>query len=200
MIEAGAKTGFIDLQGLDVPETQLPPLPDADAVYDQSLVFDAAQAKPMVSTPHSPAQSDAIEKVAGKAVQYAFIGSCVNGRLEDLQIAAAILKDARIHSETRLIVGPASRKVYLDACRDGTMQTLVKAGATIIPPGCGPCVGTHNGVPGTNEVVISSGNRNFKGRMGNPGASIYLASPATVAASARNGCISDPTPYIQEMP
>lgn len=198
MIEAGAKTGFIDPQGLDLPDAQLLPVPDPDACYHQSYALDASQAKPMVSLPHSPAQAESVGKVAGLAVQYAFIGTCVNGRLEDLQTAASILKNARVHSETRLIVGPASRKVYADACRDGTMQTLVKAGATIIPPGCGPCVGTHNGVPGTDEVVISSGNRNFKGRMGNPGASIYLASPATVAASAVNGCISDPTPYITD--
>ena len=196
MIEAGAKTGFIDLKGLDLPDSQLPPIPDTDAIYHQSWTLDATQSTPMVSSPHSPARADTVDAMAGKAVQVAFIGTCVNGRLEDLQIAAAILKNAQVHPETRLVVGPASRKVYLDACQDGTLQTLVQAGATIIPPGCGPCVGTHNGVPGTDEVVISSGNRNFKGRMGNPGASIYLASPATVAASARNGCISDPTAYI----
>ena len=150
----------------------------------------------MVSKPHSPDQGVAVEQVAGRTVHYAFIGTCVNGRLEDLQSAAHILRDARVHPQTRLIIGPASQKVYIDAVKDGTVETLVKAGAVFIPPGCGPCVGTHNGVPGDAEVVISAANRNFVGRMGNPRASVYLASSATVAASARAGEITDPRQYL----
>jgi 3-isopropylmalate/(R)-2-methylmalate dehydratase large subunit len=116
--------------------------------------------------------------------------------LEDLQIAARILKDVKVHPETRLAIGPASRQVFLDAVRDGTAAILTEAGATFIPPGCGPCVGTHSGVPGNGETVISTGNRNFKGRMGNPNAMVYLASPATVAASARDGQITNPHKYL----
>ena len=129
-------------------------------------------------------------------IDYAFIGTCVNGRLEDLQMAARLLKDAKVHPQTRLVIGPASRQVLLDGVKDGTVEILTKAGATFIPPGCGPCVGTHNGVPGNDEVVISAANRNFKGRMGNPHAKIYLASPLTVAASAREGKIANPLKYL----
>ena len=138
-----------------------------------------------------------VMELEGQKVHYAFIGTCVNGRLEDLRMAARILKGARIHPDTRLIIGPASRQVFLDGVKDGTVEILTAAGATFIPPGCGPCVGTHSGVPGNNEVVISAGNRNFKGRMGNPNARIYLASPATVAASAREGKITNPLKYFQ---
>jgi 3-isopropylmalate/(R)-2-methylmalate dehydratase large subunit len=106
------------------------------------------------------------------------------------------LKQAKVHSDARLVIGPASRQVFLDAVQDGTVAILTRAGATFIPPGCGPCVGTHNGIPGDGEVVISSGNRNFVGRMGNPAASVYLASAATVAASARAGKIADPRRYL----
>ena len=129
-------------------------------------------------------------------IHYAFIGTCVNGRLPDLRIAARILKGASIHPDVRLVIGPASKQIFMEATKDGTVETLTAAGATFIPPGCGPCVGTHLGVPGDHEVVISTANRNFKGRMGNPKAKIYLASPATVAASAREGNITDPRPYL----
>lgn len=123
----------------------------------------------------------------------AFIGSCTNGRLDDLHVAAEILKGRRIHPDVRLIIAPASQKVFLDALRDGTVETLTAAGASFISSGCGPCVGTHQGVPGNGENVISATNRNFQGRMGNRHSNVYLASPATVAASALNGKITDPT-------
>ena len=196
VIEAGAKTGFVHPDGLELAQSSPLARPDFDAAYELTITLDAGRISPMVSKPHSPDQGVAVEQVAGQTVQYAFIGTCVNGRLEDLQSAAHILKDARVHPETRLIIGPASQKVYLDAVKDGTVETLVKAGAVFIPPGCGPCVGTHNGVPGDAEVVISAANRNFVGRMGNPRASVYLASSATVAASARAGEITDPRQYL----
>ena len=191
-IEAGAKTGFIDLEGLQLPYEFEPVFADSDADYESVMKISANDVTPMLSRPHMPDRVVAVEKLAGKPVDYAFIGTCVNGRLEDLHIAAEILKGAQVASGTRLIIGPASRKVFRNAVTDGTVEILSAAGATFIPPGCGPCVGTHNGVPGNGETVISAGNRNFKGRMGNPRADIYLASPATVAASAREGKITNP--------
>jgi 3-isopropylmalate/(R)-2-methylmalate dehydratase large subunit len=196
MIEAGAKTGFVLPDGLELPYSFSPVYPDPDAAYQQTITIDASQMQPMISQPHSPGSVIPVDQIAGKKVDYAFIGTCVNGRLEDLQIAAGILKGVKVHPETRLAIGPASRQVFLDAVRDGTAAALTEAGATFIPPGCGPCVGTHSGVPGNGETVISAGNRNFKGRMGNPNALIYLASPATVAASARDGQITNPNKYL----
>ena len=196
MIEAGAKTGFVHPGGLKLDYDFTPVLPDPDAAYRRTIKIDAAALAPMVSRPHSPDHVVPVGEVEGRPVQYAFIGTCVNGRLEDLQVAARILKGTQIHRETRLIIGPASRQVFLDAVKDGTVDILTAAGATFISPGCGPCVGTHSGVPGDKEVVVSAGNRNFKGRMGNPNANIYLASPATVAASAREGRIANPLKYL----
>ena len=126
------------------------------------------------------------------SIQEAVIGTCTNGRLEDLEVAARILAGRRVSPEVRLIVAPASRQVLMDAMERGVAQRQREAGAALVTPGCGPCVGTHNGVPSDGERVISTANRNFKGRMGNANAFIYLASPATVAASAVAGKITDP--------
>ena len=133
-----------------------------------------------------------MSKYIGTKINYAFIGTCTNGRLDDLHAAAKVLKGKHIAVGVRMVIAPASRKVLLDGLSDGTIQTLVEAGVTIINSGCGPCVGSHEGVPGDGEVVISTANRNFKGRMGNPNAEIYLGSPATVAASALQGFIVVP--------
>lgn len=194
--EAGAKTAFIATEGLSLPFDCPQILPDPDAVYQQQITLNASNVPPMISLPHSPANAISIDEVEGRPIDSVFIGTCANGRHEDLKAAADILKKAGGHCRSRIIVCPASRRVLQEALSDGTIQTLVQSGALLLPPGCGPCVGTHNGIPANGERVISTGNRNFKGRMGNPQAEVYLASPATVAASAVDGKISDPRKYF----
>ncbi|MBE0518907.1 MAG: 3-isopropylmalate dehydratase large subunit, partial [Thermoplasmata archaeon] len=147
---------------------------------------------PMVSGPHKVEAVKSVEKMEGIVIDQAFIGTCTNGRLEDLEAAAMILKGQKVSPNCRLIVAPASRDILTEAADRGYMQIILKAGGTILPPGCGPCLGSHGGVLGPNEVCISSSNRNFPGRMGSDIAEIYLASPATVAASAIVGRITDP--------
>ena len=150
----------------------------------------------MVSMPHSVdnvAEAAALKKIK---IDEAFLGTCTNGRIDDFKAAAKVLNKRKINPRVRMIIAPSSREVYLEALRLGLIEIFIKAGAAIVGPGCGPCVGTHNGVPSDGESVISTANRNFKGRMGNPAAFIYLASPATVAASALKGYISDPRVYF----
>jgi 3-isopropylmalate/(R)-2-methylmalate dehydratase large subunit len=189
--EMGAKTGLVDPMGLDLWYPFEPTFADSDAEYVRELTFDVSVLRPQIAKPHSPENVVAIDEVLGTKIQYAFIGSCTNTRLEDLHAAAQVLKGKKL-SSTRLIIAPASKKVFNDALKDGTIQILSDAGATFITSGCGPCVGSHLGVPGDGEVVISSTNRNFQGRMGNPKAQVYLGSPAVVAASALAGEITEP--------
>jgi 3-isopropylmalate/(R)-2-methylmalate dehydratase large subunit len=170
--------------------------PDEDARYDKVLEFGVSRLVPQVARPHSVDNVVPVHEVEGTSIEEAFLGTCTNGRLEDLRIAGRILKDKKVHPEVRFMVAPASRKVYLDSMKEGILEILIEAGAVLLPPGCGCCVGTHQGVPSRGENVISSANRNFKGRMGNPEAFIYLASPATVAASAIRGKITDPRRYL----
>jgi len=190
--EMGGKAGIVHPEGLDLDYDYTAIYPDADAHYVKTYEFDVSTLEPQVAAPESPDNVDDISKVAGTAIDYAFIGTCCNGRLEDLQAAAEILKGKKIKAGVRFMIAPASKTTLLDAMNDGTIQILIEAGATIITPGCGPCVGTHQGVPGNDEVVISAANRNFRGRMGNPNSNIYLAAPATVAASALVGEITHP--------
>lgn len=190
--EMGAKTGLVNPTGLELPYNFEPVLADEDVVYDQVYEFDIGQLEPQVSMPHSPDKVVSVSEVEGIRVDQAFIGSCTNSRLEDLHAAAKILKGKQVAPHVRLIIAPASKRVFEAALADGTVQVLSEAGAAFITSGCGPCVGTHMGVPGDGEVIISSTNRNFKGRMGNPNSNIYLSSPAVVAASALRGEITNP--------
>ncbi len=202
-IEMGAKAGLMEADEKTMAWLKRytdrdfkPVSADPDASYNRILEYDVTKLEPRVARPHRVDNAAPLSQVAGKPVQQALIGTCTNGRLEDLRIAAAILSGRRVHRNVRLIVAPASRRVFLDALAEGIIQTLVQAGAVLVTPGCGPCVGTHNGVPSDGETVISTANRNFKGRMGNANAEIYLASPASVAASALTGKITDPREYV----
>lgn len=169
---------------------------DPDAEYFAIKEYDVSGLTPFVAKPHRVDNGVPVDEVAGTPIQQAVLGTCTNGRLEDLTIAAQILKGRKVHPDVRLIVAPASRQIYLDAIDTGVLKTLVQAGAAVVTPGCGPCVGTHNGIPSDGENVISTANRNFKGRMANNKAFIYLASPATVAVSAVKGEITDPREFL----
>ncbi len=194
--EMGAKTGLVDPTGLALWYDWSPTVPDEDAVYAESYTFDVSDLSPQIAKPSSPDNVRDIDEVLGTRVDQAFIGSCTNSRLEDLHMAARVLKGRQVSPRVRLIIAPASKRVFNLALEDGTLKTLSEAGASFITSGCGPCVGTHQGVPADGEVVISSTNRNFPGRMGNPKAEIYLASPAVVAASAVRGEISNPVEFL----
>jgi len=198
-IEMGAKAGLMEADDKTLAwlrrfsdQRYTPVSADTGAVYSRVLEYDVSWLEPQVARPHRVDNVAPVKDVAGRPVAQAVLGTCTNGRLEDLRIAAGILGGRKVHRDVRLIVAPASRRVLLDAMAEGLIQALVEAGAAIVTPGCGPCVGTHNGVPSDGETVISTANRNFKGRMGNSKAEIYLASPATVAASALTGKITDP--------
>ncbi len=166
--------------------------PDPGATYAAEYHYQAAQLEPYIACPHSMDNVVPLSQVAGTRVQQAFLGTCTNGRLEDIAAAVAVMRGRQVATGTRFLVIPASSQVLSEAMRLGYIQTLVEAGAVIGVPGCGPCMGNHMGVPAPKEVTISSANRNFKGRMGTADAEIYLASPAVVAASAVKGVIADP--------
>jgi 3-isopropylmalate/(R)-2-methylmalate dehydratase large subunit len=171
--------------------------PDSDADYVATVEVDLSALEPLVARPHSPANVAPLSAVSGTRVDQAFIGTCTNGRLEDLAEAAAVLRGSdgkvrRVAPGTRLLVIPASSEVLRTAIAAGLIDTFLEAGAMLGTPGCGPCMGNHLGIPADGETVISSANRNFRGRMGNPDSDVYLASPAVVAASALTGRITDP--------
>jgi 3-isopropylmalate/(R)-2-methylmalate dehydratase large subunit len=166
--------------------------PDVDATYLAEYTFDASAIEPQISCPHAVDNVKPLSEVAGTKVDQAFLGTCTNGRLEDLAIAAQVVKGKQVARGTRLLVIPASSQVYLDAVRCGYVETLLEAGAVFESPGCGPCMGNHMGIPAPGEVTISAANRNFKGRMGTADSDIYLASASVVAASAIAGKITHP--------
>lgn len=202
-IEMGAKCGLMEADEKTVAWVKqhsqkefTPVKSDPDAVYAQIREYDVSALEPQIAKPHTVDNVSPISEVAGTPIQQGVIGTCTNGRISDLRIAAQILKGRKIAPNTRLIVAPSSRQVLLQAIQEGLLEILVEAGAAVVTPGCGPCVGTHNGVPSDGENVISTANRNFKGRMGNNKAFIYLGSPATVAASVLTGRITDPREFI----
>ncbi|MBI2264951.1 MAG: 3-isopropylmalate dehydratase large subunit [Armatimonadetes bacterium] len=166
--------------------------PDPDAAYDQVLVLDVSTLEPQVACPHTVDNVKPVGEVAGKRVQQIVIGSCTNGRLDDLEVAAGILRGRKVASGIRMLVFPASSRIYLEAIRKGYIADFVMAGAVVMNPGCGPCLGVHQGALADGDVALATTNRNFKGRMGNPNAEVYLCSPETAAASAITGAIADP--------
>lgn len=172
---------------------------DRGAHYLEQHQFDVSELEPQVACPHNPENVKPVSAVAGTKVDQAYLGSCTNARIDDLAIAAAILRGKQVHSGTRLLVAPASNKVLLDATQAGYIATLIEAGATILPAGCGACAGLHLGLLAPGEVAISSTNRNFPGRMGSPESELYLASPAAVAAAAITGQITDPRAFWAEV-
>ncbi len=198
-VEAGAKTGIINPDGKVIAyvknraSKQFEPLKsDANAKYGEAFDLDVSSLEPQVACPSSVDDVKPVSEVEGTPIDQAFVGSCTNGRIEDLRMVAEIVKGKRVKKGVRFIVTPASHEVYLQALKEGVLETLTEAGACVCNPTCGACFGGHMGLLADGETCISSSNRNFTGRMGSPKAKIYLASPATVAASALKGEITDP--------
>jgi 3-isopropylmalate/(R)-2-methylmalate dehydratase large subunit len=170
--------------------------PDPDAAYEKRITIDAATLSPFVAAPHSPANSAPVDVHSGVMIDQAYIGACVGAKIEDLRMAASVLRGTKIAKGVRLLVAPSSTQTTAQAAREGTLAILLEAGAILLPSGCGACAGMGAGLLAEGEVCISTTNRNFKGRMGHAGASVYLASPYTVAASALMGKITDPRPLL----
>jgi len=199
-VEMGAKAGLIepDQKTLDYVQSRTdksfnPINSDPDSVYEKIVEVDASNLEPQIAVPHSVDNVKPISEVENVKVDQAFIGSCTNGRLEDLRVAAQILEGKKIARGVRLVVIPASQEIFLKAINEGLIRTFMDAGATVGNPNCGPCLGGHMGILAEGEVCISTSNRNFIGRMGSTKSFVYLASPATVALSAMTGKITDPT-------
>jgi homoaconitate hydratase family protein len=208
-MEMGAKVAFTPVDDVLLeylrPRTKEPLeriAPDPDAVYERVIEIDAGEDlwEPQIACPHAVDHVRPLSALGDVPVDQAVLGSCTNGRLEDLEVAATILAGRGVHPRTRLIVIPASQRIYRDAMRLGYLETLVAAGAIINAPGCGPCVGVHHGILAAGETCISSTNRNFLGRMGSKDSLVYLASPAVVAASAVAGKIAHPQTVVKEVP
>jgi 3-isopropylmalate/(R)-2-methylmalate dehydratase large subunit len=198
-IEAGAKAGIFCVDGKtrqyvkehgDRPYTEF--LPQADAEYWKTIEYDVSKLEPQIAFPHLPSNTRPVSQATHIELEQVVIGSCTNGRLEDLRVAAALLKGKQVHPSLRCIVVPGSQRVYLDALREGLIETFVLAGAAVSTPTCGPCCGGHMGILAAGDRCLSTTNRNFVGRMGSPQAEVYLASPAVAAASAICGRIASP--------
>ena len=197
-IEAGAKAGIFRVDGktLDYikPRAKRPYTiyePD-DAEYAKVIEYDVSALEPQVALPHSPANTKPVSQISGIEIDQAVIGSCTNGRLEDLRLAAKVLSGRKVHPRVRCIILPGTQQVYLDALTEGIIEVFVRAGAAVSTPTCGPCLGGHMGVLAEGERCVSTTNRNFVGRMGSPKSEVYLANPAVAAASAITGRIASP--------
>jgi 3-isopropylmalate/(R)-2-methylmalate dehydratase large subunit len=198
-VEMGAKAGicFPDSKTREFLSTRSSEpwtavISDAEAEIGESMQFDFSNLGPQVAKPHAVDNVVSVEEVEGVPLDQVFIGSCTNGRMEDLLAAERVLRGKKAANGVRLIIAPASREIYIEASEKGILASLARSGAVILNPGCGPCLGAHEGLLAAGERCISTTNRNFKGRMGSPKAEIYLASPATAAASALKGAIADP--------
>ncbi|MDY0266725.1 MAG: 3-isopropylmalate dehydratase large subunit [Methanimicrococcus sp.] len=203
-VEAGAKAGLFETdattkayleergRGDKFKEIKA----DANAVYERVIDIDVSELEPTISKPHTVDNTVTVAEIAGTKIDQVFIGTCTNGRLDDLEIAAKILEGKHRHPDTRLIVVPASKEIFLQAVQKGYIETFIKAGAIIMAPGCGPCVGVHEGALADGEACLATQNRNFQGRMGNTEGFIYLGSPATAAVTAIAGVIADPREVI----
>jgi len=203
-VEAGAKAGLFETdettrayleemgRGDKFKEIKV----DEGAVYERVIDIDVSKLEPTISKPHTVDNTVVVSEIAGTKIEQVFIGTCTNGRIDDLEIAAKILEGKQRHPDTRLIIVPASKAIFLEAVQKGYIETFIKAGAIIMAPGCGPCVGVHEGALADGEACLATQNRNFQGRMGNTEGFIYLGSPATAAATAIAGVIADPRKVI----
>jgi 3-isopropylmalate/(R)-2-methylmalate dehydratase large subunit len=200
-VEAGATAGIVPAdhetlrylrEEAGVTDPLEPVLPDADARYEHVLRLDVTDLEPQIACPHTVDNVKPIAEVSGRRIDQVVIGSCTNGRLDDLAVAADLLRGRKVAPHTRMLIFPASTRIYRQAVELGYVTTFMDAGAVVMNSGCGPCLGVHEGALGDGEVALSTTNRNFKGRMGNPKAEVYLCSPAVAAASAVAGEITDP--------
>lgn len=199
-VEAGAKAGlfvtddktkaYLKERGREDKFVKIEP--DVDAEYARVIKINASELRPTVSCPHTVDNTKSVDELSDVKVNQVFIGTCTNGRIEDLRVAAEILKGRKVNKDTRLLISPASRDVLTMALDEGLIKIFVEAGAALVTSGCGPCVGVHGGILGDGEVCLATQNRNFQGRMGNTKGFIYLASPAVAAYSAVKGYIADP--------
>ncbi len=200
-VEAGATAGIVPAddetvrylkEEAGVEDSLEMVFPDADAEYDELIEIDVSKLEPQIACPHTVDNVKSIDEVHGTAIHQVVIGSCTNGRLDDLEMAASMIRGKKVSQNTRMLVFPASGRIYSQALGKGLIGDFMTAGALVMNPGCGPCLGIHEGALGDGEVALSTTNRNFKGRMGNPTAAVYLCSPAVAAASAVTGVITDP--------
>jgi len=202
-VEIGAKFAFFEpdekveeyLAGRTTKQYK-PVHPDKDAVYKAEYEIDVSNLSPQVALPYEVDNVKSVSELTGTRIHQALLGSCTNGRIEDLRIAAEIIEDRKVHHNTRFLVIPASSDVYTQAISEGLIEIFTRAGGVICPPGCGACFGSHMGLLADGENCIASINRNFRGRMGSPDSKVFLASPATVAASVVEGKIADPRNYL----
>ncbi len=197
-VEAGAKAGLFEsdnktkefLKSRGREDKFIPLKADEDAVYERVIKINAEDVPHTVSCPHTVDNTKTVDELKNIKVDQVFVGTCTNGRIEDLRIVEKILKGKKVHKDVRMLICPASKDVYIQALKEGLIETFVEANATILPPGCGPCVGVHAGTLADGEVCLATQNRNFQGRMGNTKGFIYLASPYVAAYTALNGYIS----------